>query len=209
MRMKKKFIYLNTILILVILLVFIFGDYFSPIEMKFQYWWSTKYLEWKMLSILFLSFAFFSAVISLIDIKNLKYISKFSRVFFSLNCLLLLFLIYNFTELYLTTKRELTKRENELIKEAKRDIKDDNVTYKFAGGLQLPTYSQKNENRIDSIRKKYGIKYINTGCIVDLVEIQAQEKYSETVKSYLEKRNGKNWEYKMQTEIENIKRDIR
>jgi len=209
MWMKKKFIYLNAILILVILLVFIFGDYFSPIEMKFQYWWSTKYLEWKMLSIIFLSFAFFSAVISLIDIKNLKYISKFSRVFFSLNCLLLLFLIYNFTELYLTTKSELTKRENELIKEAKRDVKDDNVTYKFAGGLQLPMHTQKNENRIDSIRKKYGIKYKNTGCIVDLIEIQAQEKYSETVKPYLEKRNGKNWEYKMQKEIELIKRDIR
>ena len=162
-----------------------------------------------MLSILFLSFAFFSAVISLIINKNLKFISKFSTVFFSLNCVLLLFLIYNFTELYLTTKSKLTKRENELIKEAKRDIKDDNVTYKFAGGFQLPIYSQKNENRIDSIRKKYGIKYINTGCIIDLIEIQAQEKYLKTVKSYLEKRNAKNWEYKMQKEIENIKRDIR
>ena len=43
-----------------------------------------------------------------------------------------------------------------LIKEAKRDIKDDNVTYKFAGGLQLPMYSQKNENSIEEkkIQKK-------------------------------------------------------
>ena len=70
--MKTKFIYLNTIIILAIIFVSVFGDYFSPIEMKFQYWWSTKYIEWKELSILFLSFAIFSAVISLIKIKNLK-----------------------------------------------------------------------------------------------------------------------------------------
>ena len=204
-----KFIYLNTIIILAIIFVSVFGDYFSPIEMKFQYWWSTKYIEWKELSILFLSFAIFSAVLSLIKIKNLKFATKFNNVFLSLNCLFLLYLIYNCTELYLATKSELTQRENELIKKAKRDIKEDKVTYEYAGGLQIPMYSQKNENRIDNIRKKYGLKYKNTGCIVDLIEIQAQEKYSETVKPYLEKRNGKNWEYKMQIEIDRIKRDIR
>ena len=142
-----KFIYLNTIIILAIIFVSVFGDYFSPIEMKFQYWWSTKYIEWKELSILFLSFAIFSAVLSLIKIKNLKFATKFNNVFLSLNCLFLLYLIYNCTELYLATKSELTQRENELIKKAKRDIKEDKVTYEYAGGLQIPMYSQKNENR--------------------------------------------------------------
>ena len=209
MQMEKKFIYLNTGLILIIILVSIFGDYFSPIEMKFQYWWSTKYFEWKILLILLIVFASISSVISLIRINNLKYITKFYRVFFSLNCLFLLYLTYYFSELYLSTKSKLTKRESELIIIAKSDIKGDKVTYKCAGGLQLPMYSLKNENKTDSIRKKYGIEYINTGCIVDDVEIQAQKKYSETVQPYLEKRNGKNWEYKMKNEIENIKRDIR
>ena len=209
MQMEKKFIYLNTGLILIIILVYIFGDYFSPIEMKFQYWWSTKYFEWKILLILFIVFALLSSVISLIRINNLKYISKFYRVFFSLNCLFLLYLTYYFSELYLSTKSKLTKRENELIIKAKSDIKEDNVTYKLARGLQLPMCSQKNEKKIDSIRKKYGVEYINTGCIIDDVEIQAQEKYTEIVKPYLEKRNGKNWEYIMKKEIENIKRDIR
>lgn len=205
MQKQTKFNYLNSIILLLIVFVSIFGDYFSPIEMKFEYWWSTKYIEWKELSILFFSFAVFSALISLIKIKNLKFVTKFSQVFLSLNCLFLLFLIYHFAELYVTTKSQLIQRQNEIIQEAKRDIKNDNITYKFAGGLQLPMYSLQNQNRIDSIRKKYGVRYRNTGCIVDLIESQAQEKYSETVKPYLEKRNGKNWEDRMQTEINRIK----
>lgn len=205
MQKQIKFNYLNSIILLLIVFVSIFGDYVSPIEMKFEYWWSTKYIEWKELLILFLSFAVFSALISLIKIKNLKFVTKFSQVFLSLNCLFLLFLIYHFAELYVTTKSQLTQRQNEIIQEAKRDIKNDNITYKLAGGLQLPLYSLQNQNRIDSIRKKYGVKYSNTGCIVDLIESQAQEKYSETVKPYLEKRNGKNWEDRMQTEIDRVK----
>ena len=206
--MNRKSIYLNTIIILLIILVFIFGDYFSPIEMKFQYWWNTKYFEWEILLMVFIFSPILSAIISLKKIKDLNYKSKIIRVLFFINCLILLFLAYQFTKSYFTTKSELTNRENELIKKAIKDIKEDNVTYEFAGGLTLPLFSQKNENKIDSIQKKYGVEYVNTGCIVNLTEIQAQEKYSETVKPYLDKRNGGNWEKKMKIEIEKLKRDI-
>ena len=39
------------------------------------------------------------------------------------------------------------------------------------------------------------------------MEIKAQEKYKETVKVYLEKRNGKGWEEKMDYEITQLKKD--
>ncbi|OAB25206.1 hypothetical protein FBFR_16140 [Flavobacterium fryxellicola] len=204
-RMDKKFIYLNTTIIVLIILVFIFGDYFSPIEMKFQYWWNTKNFEWEILVMIFIVSPILSAVISLKKIKHLNYKIKISRVLFFINSLIVLFLVFQFTKFYLNTKTELTKRENELIEIAKKDIKEDNVTYKFAGGLKLPLFTKENENKIDSIQKKYGVKYVNTGCVVDLTEIQAQEKYKETVKPYLDKRNGKNWENIMETEIETLK----
>lgn len=39
--------------------------------------------------------------------------------------------------------------------------------------------------------------------------MKAEERYAEIVKPYLDKRNGKNWEDKMQSEIQNVKRDCR
>jgi len=80
--------------------------------------------------------------------------------------------------------------------------------YKFAGGLAVSDYNEETENKIDSIYKKYGVTYFSTGCSIDFIDIKAQEKYQETVKPYLIKRNGKNWEEKMKTEIEKIKTDF-
>lgn len=37
------------------------------------------------------------------------------------------------------------------------------------------------------------------------MDLKAQEKYEETVQPYLIKRNGKNWELKMKSEIDKIK----
>lgn len=91
------------------------------------------------------------------------------------------------------------------MKQAKKDIEKDSVTYKFAGGFTEAAYNEKTENKIDSIYKSYGITYFNTGCIIDFMDLKAQEKYEETVQPYLIKRNGKNWELKMKSEIDKIK----
>ena len=207
--MNKKFVNLNILLILLIILVFIFDDYFSPIESRFQHWWSLKNIEWKILLLIFSASIIFSAVISFQRIKQLNFKSKFLRIFAILNSLTLIFLIFQSGKYYIETKNELNKRESELIRKAKSDIKKDQIIYEFAGGFEIPMYSQKNQNIIDSINKSYGIKYVNTGCTIDLLENQAQEKYTETVKPYLDKRNGKNWEEKRKFEISKIKRDFR
>jgi len=49
--------------------------------------------------------------------------------------------------------------------------------YRFAGGLSIPEYDVKTQNKIDSIRKKFGISYFNTGCTVDVIDIEGQQKY--------------------------------
>ncbi|MFY7815507.1 MAG: hypothetical protein ACOVRK_10015, partial [Chryseobacterium taeanense] len=89
---------------------------------------------------------------------------------------------------------------------AKEDIKKDNVTYRFSGGFSIPEYDAETLNKIDSIRKKYGINYENTGCTVDAIDMEGQKRYEETVKPYLDKRNGKGWAEKMNREIDNLKK---
>lgn len=67
-------------------------------------------------------------------------------------------------------------------------------------------YNEDVYKKVDSIQKNYGVKYKNTGCIIDPVESNAQEKYEEAVMPYLEKRNGKGWKTKMDGEIGKMKK---
>lgn len=106
-------------------------------------------------------------------------------------------------------KNEYLKLEKEYINKANLDIRNDQVTYRYAGGLTISECNQNIENKIDSINKKYGVTYFNSGCIIIEQEIKAQEKYAKIVKPYLEKRNGINWEQKMAKEIEIIKRNYK
>lgn len=106
----------------------------------------------------------------------------------------------------MATQKEISRAEHKYIKQAEKDIKNDLITFKYSGGFSLPQYDQKTTQKIDSIYKKYGIMYKDTGCIIDLVENEAQKKFEETVKPYLEKRNGTGWEIKMKKEISNIKK---
>lgn len=137
------------------------------------------------------------------SVKNKQ--NNFLHIFFILNCLFLAFLVFEGSSEYIKKKKELTLREIEYIEQAKKDIENDRVTYKFAGGLAVSDYNEETENKIDSIYKNYGVTYFNTGCIVDFMDLKAQKKYQETVKPYLIKRNGKNWELKMKSEIEKIR----
>ncbi|SFT38987.1 hypothetical protein SAMN05421857_0641 [Chryseobacterium formosense] len=201
----KKILYLNIILIALIFVasIAIFYSYNFPIP--FDFIRNFKDYEIQYVLIILLIIGFLASLIASVKIKKYNFKNKFLSIFLILNCLFLAFLVFNGSSEYIKRKKALTLLENEYIKQAKKDIENDKVTYKFAGGLAVSDYNEETENKIDSIYKNYGVTYFNTGCIIDFMDIKAQEKYQETVKPYLIKRNGKNWEVKMKSEIEKIK----
>ncbi|TXF79222.1 hypothetical protein [Chryseobacterium sp.] len=151
--------------------------------------------------------ALLTALVATLNIKNLDFKNKFLRILPLFNSIFLVFMIFEGVSAFIHQKSKLIKLENAYIARAKKDITKDKIIYEYAGGLALPMYSEKVVKEIDRIHEKYGVTYLNTGCLINYAEIKAQKKYKETVSPYLEKRNGKNWEIKMNAEIEKIKRD--
>lgn len=145
-------------------------------------------------------------LISHLRIKNLNPKNKFLLAYTILCGVLLTFIIYFDAATYISTRKAIRESENKYIQQAKEDIKKDNVTYRFSRGFSIPEYDAETLDKIDSIRKKFGISYENTGCTIDAIDREGQKKYEETVKPYLEKRNGKGWEGKMNKEIDNLKK---
>lgn len=203
--MLKKIIYLN---IAVFILIFIaaivaFYGYNYPTRFRLVYDFKDYGLEIILLILIVILIA--AALVASLDIKNLDFKNKFFRIILILNSFVLFFTIYEGLDGFFENRKVLTDLENEYIQQAKIDIKNDQVTYRFAGGLELPMYTEKTIQKIDSIHQKHGVTYFNTGCISLEIYNKAQEKYEITVKPYLEKRNGKDWEIKMNEEIEKIK----
>ena len=153
--------------------------------------------------------AIVTALVSTLNIKTLNYKNKFLGIFALVNSIFLAFIIFEGISQFNRHRDEYKKLEKEYVKQAEQDIQNDKVTYKYAGGLTIPECDQNIENKIDSINKKYGVTYYNTGCVIMEQFTKAQDKYAEIVKPYLEKRNGKNWDQKMANEIEIIKKDCR
>ena len=203
--MLKKIIYWNIavfILIFVAAIVAFYG-YNYPTRFRFVYDFSDYGLGFILL--ILIGIAILAALVASLDFKKLDFKNKFFRIILVLNSLVLLFTIYEGLDGFLQNRKVLTDLENEYIRQAKTDIKNDEVTYRFAGGLELPMYPEKTIQKIDSIHQKYGVKYFNTGCTILEINNKAQEKYEIMVKPYLEKRNGKDWESKMNKEIAKIR----
>lgn len=205
--MPKKYIFLNISLIILIILVSTFGTYFSPLNQRFLYWWYNTYFDWLSIFLIICASVVFALIISLQRIKNWPYKEKFLKVFCVLNVLILFFLIFLVIKYYLEVRRDIIKTEKQYVTKAKSDIKNDNITFEFAGGFSIPIYTEKTENKIDSVYKNYGITYVSTGCVYDDYTYEGQQKYKETVQPYLEKRNGKNWEQKMKREVQQLKKE--
>lgn len=201
----KKLLYLNIILIILILVASVVGFYAYNFPMSFDFIYHFKDYGMHYYLIILLIIALLASLIASVKIKKYNFKNKFLCVFLTLNCLLLGFLVFEGSSEYIKRSKALTLLENKYIKQAKKDIENDNVTYKFAGGFTEAAYNEETENKIDSIYKNYGVTYFNTGCTIDFMDIEAQKKYQETVQPYLIKRNGKNWELKMRSEIDKIK----
>lgn len=203
--MNKKLIWVNVLLLLVIVGAYIFNSYIINFPMIFDIFYIVKESRLEYLAVIFLFTALFSYLISNLDFKNLDFKAKFLRVFPIINALVLLFFMYLSINDFVKIQKEISERESNFLHQAERDIKNDKVIIEYAGGFSVLPQDAQTIRRIDSIRKNYGITYQNTGCIVDPIENKAQRKYAETVDPYLEKRNGKNWQDKMQKEIDNLK----
>lgn len=201
----KKILYLNIILIILILVASIAIFYGNNFPIPFDFIGNFKDYGIQYILIILLIIGLLASLIASVKIKKYNFKNRFLCVFLILNCLFLGFLVFEGSSEYIKRRKALTLLEKEYMKQAKKDIEKDSVTYKFAGGFTEAAYNEKTENKIDSIYKNYGITYFNTGCIIDFMDLKAQEKYEETVKPYLIKRNGKNWELKMKSEIDKIK----
>ncbi|MHA3046096.1 FEKKY domain-containing protein [Riemerella anatipestifer] len=207
--MVRRLTILNITILLLIFIANITVFYGINYPCKFDLFYNFEQYGFEYVLIVLLIITLLTVLISTLNIKNYNFKNKFLIIFAIFNFIFLTFLTFTGFSEYKKNRMNYLKLENEYIKMAKEDIKNDNVIFKYPGGLTIPECSQNIENKIDSIHKKYGVKYLNTGCIVMNENIKAQERYEEIVKPYLEKRNGINWETKMKNEIENIKRDCR
>ena len=207
--MNKKLTIINIIILIFIFVANVGTFYGINYPLKFNFPYHFRDYGFGYVLIVISVIALFTALISTLNIKTFNYKNKFLGIFSLVNSILLAFIIFGGISGFNRQKVEYEKLEKEYVKQAKQDMQNDMVIYKYAGGLTIPECEQNTENKIDSINKNYGVTYINTGCIIIEQEIKAQDKYAEIVKPYLEKRNGKNWEQKMAKEIEVVKRDCR
>lgn len=201
-----KLLTINIIVVLLLIAAHTLGGYLIMYPMKPDFWTVVSESSPQYLLIALALFAVIAWLISHLKIKNINSENKFLLAYTILSGVLLTFIIYFDAATYISTRKAIRESENEYIQQAKEDIKKDNVMYRFACGLSMPEYDAKTQNKIDNIRRKFGIRYFNTGCTVDLIDLEGQQKYEETVKPYLEKRNGKGWEEAMNQEIENLEK---
>ncbi|HAO08731.1 MAG TPA: hypothetical protein DCQ50_17530 [Chryseobacterium sp.] len=202
---SKKLLRISLAVLFLLIVVHTLGNYLILYPMKFDFWTVISESQPQYLLFIIAFFVLISWLISHLRIKNLSPKNRFLLAFTILCGILILWIGYFNLNTYFNTRKVITKIENEYIQQAKEDIKNDQVTFRFTGGFELPNNDRKMDVKIDSIQKKYGIKSENTGCTIDEIDSKAQEKYIETVKPYLEKRNGKGWESKMQNEINKLK----
>lgn len=203
--MYKKLIAFNVLIILLLTVVYIGESYFLNYPMPFDLWYLMRESQIQYLPAVFAVTALASYLISSLDFKKLNFKSKFLSVFPLVNLLAVAFFVYIAADGFIKNKKELTKLENDYTREAEKDIKNDLIVHRY-GGFVLPAYDEKTARLIDSIYRKYGITSKNTGCIVDRIDLKAQEKYNELTDAYLEKRNGKGWEERMEKEIDAVKK---
>ncbi|MCQ9640022.1 hypothetical protein MP478_11555 [Chryseobacterium sp. WG14] len=205
--MNRKFLLLTIILILLTIAVYIFEYYVGNYPRMFNLIYSSKECRLEYLAVIFGVTALVSYLISSLDIKGLSFKTKFLRIFPIVNFPVLAFFIYLSINGWVEKQRKVSAIENRYSQQATQDIKNDQVTIQFGGGFPLLLHDPATLNKIDSIRKRYGVRYINTGCVIDGFETTGQEKYSEIVYPYLDRRNGKGWEDRMQKEINTVKKN--
>lgn len=203
--MNRNLIIINLTIILLLAVAYISGYYFINYPLEFNFWYSFNESNFEYFPAILAVTALIAYLVSNLSIKNLSFKAKFLRIYPIFNSMILLFFIISSGIELIKKQKELSEKETEYVLQAQKDIQNDQVTLSYAGGFSIPSYNESTQGKIRDIRKKYGVKYVNKGCIIDPIGHEAQKKYIETVNPYLEKRNGKGWKDKMQKEIDGLK----
>lgn len=175
--------------------------------MQFNLWYIIQECQLQYLPAIFAVTALASYLVSSLDFKKLNFKSKFLNVFPLLNALALAFFVYIAADGFIKNKTELRNQEDHYTKEAEKDIRKGQIVIRYTGGFSLPVDNEKTTKKVDSIAKIYGIIYKNTGCVIDKIDQKAQERYSELTHAYLDRRNGKGWEERMEKAIHDVKKN--
>lgn len=204
--MYKKLIIINLAVILLVTAVYIAGYYFMNYPMQFNLRYMIQECQLQYLLAIFAVTALASYLVSSLDFKKLNFKSKFLSVFPLLNALALAFFVYIAADGFIKNRIELRNREDYYTDEAEKDIRKGQIVIKYTGGFALSIDDEKTNKKVDSIYKRHGIVYKNTGCIIDRIDQKAQEKYSELTHPYLDRRNEKGWEGRMEKAIHDLKK---
>ncbi|SHM15188.1 hypothetical protein SAMN05444360_108146 [Chryseobacterium carnipullorum] len=205
--MYKKLIIINLAVILLLTAAYIAVYYFINYPMQFNLWYIIQECQLQYLPAIFAVTALASYLVSSLDFKKLNFKSKFLNVFPLLNALALAFFVYIAADGFIKNKTGLRNQEDHYTKEAEKDIRKGQIVIRYTGGFSLPVDNEKTTRKVDSIAKRYGIIYKNTGCVIDKIDQKAQERYSELTHAYLDRRNGKGWEERMEKTIHDVKKN--
>jgi len=80
------------------------------------------------------------------------------------------------------------------------------IVYETAGfPVPLDSLAQIKQDKIDNLRRTYGIVTKNIGCLITGPLLRAQSDYEVVTQSYLDRRNGTGWKHRMNQQIEEIR----
>lgn len=109
---------------------------------------------WMILFIILGIIALVSWLISKLSIRDFNPVNKFLWVFSIIRVLLLCFINFYSLNMFFKTKKEIAVIIERYRQQAKKDIKNDSVVFRFAGGVGI---TGGLDRKIDSIRHRYGI----------------------------------------------------
>lgn len=130
--MTKKLIIINIVILIFIFVANILTFYGInyPIKFNISYHFRDYGFEYVLMVIFII--ALVTALVSTLSIKTLNYKSKFLRIFAFVNSIFLAFIIFESISAYKMMKNEYLTLEKEYINKANLDIRNDQVTYRYA-----------------------------------------------------------------------------
>lgn len=148
-----------------------------------------------------------SALFACIKFKDISYKRRLLGINVFFNLMFLLFISYHGTLAILSARREYEVLLSEYKIKAESDIKNGVIVYETAGlPISLSPTEQIKEDKIDSLMRTYGLESRNTGCMVTAPLLKAQSEYEQLTAPFLDRRNGPGWKYRMELQIESIRK---